>query len=99
MVIFYYDHTRQYTSFLVLCWGVFIIPFLIFIYIAISTGIISEAHSSEVCFLGSKIWLMTDCIVFAFLVPEFLYLMYTLNAKKFKDHVLNAVAHSIANTK
>ena len=94
MVIFYFDHTRKRTSFLVLCFGVFILPFLVFIYIAIATGVISYANSSEECFLASKIWLMTDCIVFAFLVPDFLFNMYTLHSKNLKDHV-NAVANEI----
>jgi len=42
---------------------------------------------------------MTDCIVFAFLIPEFLHLMYTLKSMNFKDQALNAVAHSISNAK
>jgi len=77
--------------------GFFIIPLLVFIYIAISTGIISNANSSEPCYLASKIWLMADCLVFVFLVPDFFYLAYTQKAKNLKDQVMNKVKNEIAN--
>jgi len=96
-VIFYFDRKRIRTSFLALCWGYYIIPFLVFIYIAISTGIISEANSGEPCYLASKIWLLADCLVFAFLIPEFFYLYWTMNVKNLKDYVMNKVADGIAS--
>jgi len=44
-------------------------------------GVLHQANLSNSCFLGSKIWLVTDCYVFAFFVPKFLFLMKTLHKK------------------
>jgi hypothetical protein len=41
--------------------------------------------------MASKIWLMTDCIIFIFLIPEFLINSFYLS-KKFQNSVNNAVA-------
>jgi hypothetical protein len=97
MVIFYFE--KQYTSFLILIWGILIIPFMIFIYIAISTGIYWADGKEEDCFLVSKIWLMTDCIVFAFLVPEFIYFMTSLKKyMNFKKNVITALSQSLTGS-
>jgi hypothetical protein len=94
MVIFYFE--KQYTSFLILIWGILILHFIIFIYIAISTGIYWADGKEEDCFLVSKIWLMADCIVFAFLVPEFIYFMISLKKyMNFKVNVITALSRSL----
>ena len=56
--------------------GIFAIPFVFFLYIAIGTAVISNADPSGKCFLGSKIWLITDCIVFGSLFPAFINTVY-----------------------
>jgi hypothetical protein len=61
--------------------GVLIAPLLIFLYVAIATGIISNNYFKESCFQGSKHWLMTDCIIMLSLIPEFLINSYLLNEK------------------
>ncbi len=47
--------------------GLLVIPFLAFVYIAISTGVSAEGK----CQQGLKSWLITDCIVFAWMVPDY----------------------------
>lgn len=47
--------------------GLLVIPGLAFVYIAISTGVSAEGK----CQQGLKSWLITDCIVFAWMVPDY----------------------------
>jgi hypothetical protein len=97
IVIFYFDKGQNKSAFKLFVSGVFIIPLLIFIYVAISTGLISTKNAGGECFLGSKIWLMTDCIIFLFLIPEFLLNTFYLN-KKLKRTVSNPVLWGLNDT-
>ena len=74
--LFYFtDYDIILSKFLFLI-GIFVIPFVFFVYIAIGTAVISNADPSGKCFLGSKIWLITDCIVFGSLFPAFINTVY-----------------------
>jgi|LauGreDrversion4_2_1035121.scaffolds.fasta_scaffold104946_2 hypothetical protein len=95
MVIFYFDKKKQGTSYNFLYGGYYIIPFLLFIYIAIDTGIISHANPDEPCYLSSKIWLMADCMVFAFQIPEFFHFRLIMNEKNLKDEVMVEFANNL----
>jgi hypothetical protein len=94
-VIFYFDKKKQATSYNFLYGGFYIIPFLLFIYIAIATAIISVANPDEPCYLASKIWLMADCLVFAFLIPDFFHFRLIMNEKNLKDEVMVEFANNL----
>ena len=47
--------------------GLLVIPFVAFLYIASSTGVSAEGK----CQQGLKSWIITDCIVFAWMVPDY----------------------------
>ena len=47
--------------------GLLVIPFVAFLYIAISTAVSAEGK----CQQGLKSWIITDCIVFAWMVPDY----------------------------
>jgi hypothetical protein len=53
-------------SFSLFCAGVLVVPAAAFVYVAIAT-----AGGNKECHPHARIWLITDCIVFAFMVPEF----------------------------
>jgi len=47
--------------------GLLVIPILCFVYIAIATNLSADGK----CQQGLKSWLITDCIVFAWMVPDY----------------------------
>jgi hypothetical protein len=52
--------------------GLLVIPFFAFVYIAISTGVTAPG----VCQRGLKSWLITDCVVFAWMLPDYFAQVY-----------------------
>jgi hypothetical protein len=65
-VIFFIDRTHSLANY-VFYGGLLVIPFVSFIYIAIATGVTAEG----VCQRGLKSWLITDCVVFAWMLPDY----------------------------
>jgi len=47
--------------------GLLVIPILCFIYIAIAINVSADGK----CQPGLKSWLITDCVVFAWMVPDY----------------------------
>ncbi len=80
--LFYYTEDEMEESLRLFLLGIYAIPFVFFLYIAIGTGLISNADPSGKCFLGSKIWLITDCIVFGSMFPAFINAVYEQHKKE-----------------